>query len=73
MFRNGFGRCTGQFFMSFDVVRKAYSNEDKGEPILLVHGFLNSGASWNTIQLKKDLLNNGYLVFTPGFARKWKI
>ena len=52
-------------FESFDGVHIAYVDEGVGEPVLLLHGFLNSKKSWDKTVLKKDLLNAGYRVIIP--------
>ncbi|WP_394750656.1 alpha/beta fold hydrolase [Spongiimicrobium salis] len=59
--------CQGQqkSFQSFDGIKIAYSDEGKGFPVLLVHGFINTGASWNKTMLKKELLAKGYRVIAP--------
>ncbi|MEA1786890.1 alpha/beta fold hydrolase [Arenibacter sp. GZD96] len=54
-----------QFFSSFDAVRIAYTDEGNGKPILLLHGFMNSGDAWNQTILKKELLHQGYRVIVP--------
>lgn len=50
---------------SFDGVKIVFSDEGIGEPILLLHGFINSRKSWNNTQLKQDLLDKGYRVIVP--------
>ena len=52
-------------FTSFDGVKIAFTDEGQGTPVLLVHGFINSGTSWSNTPLKKDLLENGYRVIIP--------
>ena len=52
-------------FESFDVVKIAYTDEGYGEPILLLHGFLNSRKSWDNTVLKQQLINMGYRVIIP--------
>lgn len=54
-----------QYMQSFDGVKIAYTDEGKGKPILLIHGFINSGDSWNKTVLKTMLLQKGYRVITP--------
>lgn len=53
------------FIQSFDGTKISYSDEGFGEPILLLHGFLSSGKSWDNTQVKKDLLSKGYRVIIP--------
>lgn len=50
---------------SFDGVTIAFEDEGEGEPVLLIHGFINSATSWNSAPLKKELLDNGYRVIIP--------
>jgi pimeloyl-ACP methyl ester carboxylesterase len=52
-------------FESFDGVQIAYTDEGEGEPILLLHGFINSRKSWDKTALKKDLIDSGYRVIIP--------
>lgn len=51
--------------VSFDGVKIAFTDEGKGEPIVLLHGFISSGNSWNKTILKKVLLEKGYRVIVP--------
>lgn len=52
-------------FKSFDNTRIAFTDEGKGEAVILIHGFINSGDSWNGTVLKKELLKAGYRVIIP--------
>jgi len=52
-------------FASFDKVNIAYTDEGEGEVIILLHGFISSGNSWNRSALKKDLLAKGFRVIVP--------
>ena len=52
-------------FISFDDINIVFSDEGEGEPVLLLHGFINSRKSWDRSQLKKDLIDNGYRVIIP--------
>lgn len=60
-----FGTAQSKFFTSFDHVKIAYTDEGKGSPIFLIHGFINSGSSWENTVLKKELLEKGYRVIIP--------
>lgn len=60
-----FSSAQATFFTSFDGVTIAFSDEGRGEPILLLHGFINSKTSWDRTELKKDLLKKGYRVIVP--------
>ena len=53
------------FFQSFDGTQISYIDEGSGETVLLIHGFLNSGKSWENTKLKKDLLEKGYRIIIP--------
>ncbi|WP_240042752.1 alpha/beta fold hydrolase [Maribacter aurantiacus] len=53
------------FFQSFDGTHISYIDEGSGETVLLIHGFLNSGKSWENTKLKKDLLEKGYRIIIP--------
>lgn len=50
---------------SFDGVTIAFKDQGKGEPVLLIHGFINSAESWNSTPLKKELRDNGCRVIVP--------
>lgn len=52
-------------FTSFDNVKIAYTDEGEGETIILLHGFISSGNSWNRSALKKKLLEKGFRVIIP--------
>lgn len=52
-------------FVSFDGTKIAYAEEGAGTPVILIHGFISSGNSWNQTMLKKDLLDHGYRVIIP--------
>ncbi|MGB5821531.1 MAG: alpha/beta hydrolase [Saonia sp.] len=58
-------KSQNQFFVTSDGIKIAYSDEGKGTPILLIHGFINSGSSWDRTVLKKELLKSGYRVIVP--------
>ena len=52
-------------FKSFDGIKIAFTDEGKGQPVVLLHGFISSGNSWNKTILKKTLLEKGYRVIVP--------
>ncbi|MFY7825836.1 MAG: alpha/beta fold hydrolase [Flectobacillus sp.] len=56
---------TIHFFQSFDQQRIAYEDTGKGKPVLLLHGFINTGANWRRTELYKDLITKGYRVIVP--------
>jgi len=53
------------YFKSFDEVKIAFTDEGNGVPIILIHGFISSGNSWDNAVLKNDLLLSGYRVIVP--------
>ena len=53
------------FFFSFDETKIAFIDEGKGEAVILIHGFISNGSSWNKTVLKKTLLKAGYRVIIP--------
>ncbi|WP_165748973.1 alpha/beta fold hydrolase [Cellulophaga sp. Z1A5H] len=59
------GYAQVEFFTSFDGVKIAYTDEGKGNAVILVHGFITSGSSWDHTVLKKGLLQKGYRVIIP--------
>lgn len=50
---------------SFDNTKIAYTDDGTGEVVLLIHGFISSGSSWNKTELKRQLLETGYRVIIP--------
>jgi len=52
-------------FLSFDKTKIAYSDQGSGESIILLHGFISSGNSWNKAVVTQQLLDNGYRVIIP--------
>lgn len=63
----GCGKLVAQplYFTSFDGNKLAFTDEGKGRPVLLIHGFINTRKSWGNTELKKDLLELGYRVIVP--------
>lgn len=57
--------AVAQEFSSFDGVTIAYTDQGKGTPIILIHGFINTSASFNNTVLKDTLLAQGYRVIAP--------
>lgn len=64
-FLSFFNYAQTKYFNSFDDTKIAYTDEGKGKPILLIHGFINTRKSWDQTALKKDLLAKGYRVIVP--------
>lgn len=54
-----------KYFTSFDDTKIAYTDQGKGKPILLIHGFINTRKSWDNTILKQALLDKGYRVIVP--------
>lgn len=52
-------------FTSFDGAKIAYTQEGSGETVMLIHGFISDGSSWNKTVLKSELLQKGYTVIVP--------
>ena len=52
------------YFASFDSTRIYYEVAGKGYPVLLIHGFMNSGEDWKKIPLYNALMEKGYMVIT---------
>ena len=52
-------------FNSFDQAKIAFTDEGSGDAVILLHGFISSGSSWNKTELKKQLLQKGYRVVVP--------
>ncbi len=53
------------YYSSFDNTQIAYTDEGTGIPIILIHGFISNGSSWNRTILKNELLKKGYRVIIP--------
>src|SRR4051812_14793330 len=54
----------GKYFTSFDGAKIYYQVKGSGEPVVLVHGFLNSGENWKRAALYDELVNGGFKVIT---------
>jgi pimeloyl-ACP methyl ester carboxylesterase len=55
---------TGQYFTSKDGTRIHYEVQGKGIPVILVHGFMNTGNNWKRTMLYDTLLRSGFKVVT---------
>ncbi|WP_421871130.1 alpha/beta fold hydrolase [Marinoscillum sp.] len=53
------------FFDSFDGTKIAYQDMGKGQPVILLHGFISNGTSWNGTALTKKLQDHGYRLIIP--------
>eukprot|EP01137_Pigoraptor_chileana_P025326 Opistho-2@94671 len=52
-------------FTSFDGQNIAYEDTGRGKAVLLLHGFINTGANWRKTALYKDLIEKGFRVIVP--------
>ncbi|MEO0570592.1 MAG: alpha/beta hydrolase [Bacteroidota bacterium] len=67
-YHSGYAQNKGsnhEYFVSFDDLKIAFTDRGSGQPIILLHGFINTGNSWDKSALKKDLLAAGYRVIVP--------
>lgn len=55
---------SGKIFNSFDNTKIYYEIKGEGIPIVLIHGFSNTGDSWKSTSLYNNLLKAGYQVIT---------
>ncbi|MEM9528982.1 MAG: alpha/beta hydrolase, partial [Bacteroidota bacterium] len=53
------------FFTSHDGTTIAFHDEGEGDPVLLLHGFLNTSKNWEKAALRTQLLDQGYRVIRP--------
>lgn len=51
-------------FTSFDKTGIHYSEQGKGYPVLLIHGFTGKGNDWKSLGLYDQLVNQGFRVIT---------
>lgn len=54
-----------EFFTSFDGTNISYLDAGQGQPVVLLHGFLNQAESWATTPLNGQLRAQGYRVVIP--------
>jgi pimeloyl-ACP methyl ester carboxylesterase len=52
-------------FKSFDNTKIAYKDTGSGIPVILIHGFISSGNSWDNSVLNRELEAMGYRVIIP--------
>jgi pimeloyl-ACP methyl ester carboxylesterase len=52
------------YFPSFDGVKIHYTQQGKGFPVLLIHGFTGKGADWQSLALYHQLDSAGFSVIT---------
>jgi pimeloyl-ACP methyl ester carboxylesterase len=53
------------YFTSFDKTKIYYEVRGEGYPVILIHGFIVTGASWKNTALLTALLKEGYKVIIP--------
>lgn len=56
---------TFKFYEASDKIRIAYTDSGSGKVVILLHGFINTGANWRKTALYRDLLKNGYRIIVP--------
>lgn len=54
-----------KYMKAADGQRIAYEDTGKGKPVVLLHGFINTGANWRKTLLYKDLITKGFRVIVP--------
>ncbi len=54
----------GHYFTSKDGIRIYYEVQGKGTPVILVHGFMNTGNNWKHTLLYDTLIKSGFQVIT---------
>ncbi len=59
------GQASFKTFSSFDGTQFAYTQEGSERAVILIHGFISNGSSWNKTVLKSELIQNGYKVIIP--------
>src|SRR5438309_4292970 len=52
------------YYSSFDHTKIYYEVRGKGQPVILIHGFIVTGESWKRTPLFHDLLRYGFKVIT---------
>ncbi len=55
-------RDSKSHFYAFDNTKIAFTDEGNGKVVMLIHGFIVTGNSWDKTVLKKRLLEKGYRV-----------
>jgi pimeloyl-ACP methyl ester carboxylesterase len=50
------------YYTSFDNTKIYFEKRGSGQPVLLLHGFMGSSASWKRTDLYKQLIDHGYQV-----------
>jgi len=55
---------TSGYYTSFDSVKIYYETKGAGFPVILIHGFMNSGEAWKRTAVYNALIEKGYRVIT---------
>src|ERR1051326_610868 len=55
---------SGQFYTSFDKTKIYYEVKGNGYPVILLHGFMNTGENMKKNAVYAELLHEGYKVIT---------
>lgn len=55
---------SGRYYTSFDNTKIYYEVKGNGYPVILIHGFMNSGVNMKQNAVYEELLNAGYKVIT---------
>ena len=55
---------TSGYYVSFDSTKIYYEVKGSGAPVILVHGFMNSGEAWKRTELYNLLQTKGFQVIT---------
>lgn len=58
-------RDSSQYYSSFDSTKIYYEVHGSGFPVILLHGFMNTGEAWKRTALYKDLQDEGFTVIVP--------
>jgi pimeloyl-ACP methyl ester carboxylesterase len=64
-FQHAAGAQSIKYYTAADEIKTAYTDTGNGKVIILLHGFINTGANWRKTALYKDLCQQGYRVIVP--------
>ena len=56
--------ANGHYFTALDGTRIYYEVQGDGEPIILIHGFMNTAENWKKKPVYDSLVKSGYKVIT---------
>lgn len=65
--KSSFEEVTADYetFTTFDGETMAFQQEGEGRAVMLLHGFINSAASWEGTALKNELRAQGFRIIVP--------